>query len=120
MNLFGIVTSAFETGMSLYKMIKGKKDDGTKPSLTELLPSVMATILTQVTNAVSFSELTTKDQILTAVKTLDMRFGSEVGAIDLVNTLPPDQEERLTDAFLVIVEVLACNAAKVPEYYKPE
>jgi hypothetical protein len=111
MNLGNLLFNALKTGAELFAIFKGKK-----PSLPELLPTVMGKIIEAVGGVVESKGFTTKEQVDQWIGFLDAQTGADLGALDLFPSLPPDKEEEMLDGLLQVVRVYAYNKAGVPGY----
>ena len=111
MSFGSILFNVLKAGAGLYFSVKGKK-----PSLTELLPSVMSHILDAVGGVVEARGMTSKDQIDQWLSLVDAQTGSDLGALDLLKDLAPDKEEELFDGLIQVIRVYAYWKAGVPGY----
>jgi len=71
-----------------------------------------------ISSLMQFNGNTTADQVDTVLHAADGFLGSDPDAIDLLKTLPPDMEEKLTDAALTMTEILIKNSLKLPGYHE--
>jgi len=110
-NILGILKGLASAAATVYSLLHGKK-----PSLPELLPGLVTTALQAVNDAVSFGNLTTKEQIDSWLDTFDMSTGSEPGALDLAPSMPKDKEEEMLDHLKEAIRAYAYNRAKVAGY----
>jgi hypothetical protein len=100
------------TVVNLVSLIKGKA------KVTDILVELMATLPKAILDAIAFGQITTVEQLDDALLALDARTGTEIGAWDVIRSLPQDKEEKFFDAFRDMIEILGKNKLKVPEYYQ--
>lgn len=78
----------------------------------------IATTLPGVLSSIKqFIASTPEDKIDEALEQLDLRTGTDKGAIDVLVTLPADKEEELFDAIKTIARVMIKHALKLKGYY---
>ncbi len=93
---------------------------GRKAKFTEIILTVFGKITESVLDLVKFGKLSTKEMLDESLTELDLRLGSDPGAIDIVPDLPADKEEELTDHLKEVIRILGYNKLKVAGYYISE
>ena len=93
---------------------------GRKAKFTEIILTVFGKITESVLDLVKFGKLSTKEMLDESLTELDLRLGSDPGAIDIDPDLPADKEEELTDHLIEVIRILGYNKLKVEGYYIPE
>jgi len=93
---------------------------GKKAKFTEIILTVFTKITESVMDLLKFGKLSTKEMLDESLTELDLRLGSDPGAIDIDPDLPPDKEEELTDHLKESIRILGYNKLKVPGYYITE
>lgn len=74
-----------------------------------------------LTALTTFRNLTVAEQVDSLLASADDHLGSDPDALDLLNTLPDDKEEELTDAVLTVTEILVKNSLKLEGFHiKPK
>lgn len=65
----------------------------------------------------TFRDFTREEQVDSLLTAADKQLGDDPEAIDLLKTLPDDKEEQLTDAVLLVTEILVKNSLKLDGYH---
>lgn len=112
--LGGILKAVFTTAATVYKAISGDP----KPAIEVILPKAASSLFESIMEAGKYQDLSTQEKIDSWLTTMDATFGSEAGALDVINTMPADAEEKLTDHLLEAARVVLYNKAKVAGYYQ--
>lgn len=116
MGLLGIIKGALQFGLGLFSAIRGAD---TKPTLTELLPLVVANILPAVDQAINYQNLDSQEKLDAWFGTLDAATGVEATAVDVLKDLPADKEELFFDHIISAAKIYAYNRIGV-EGFKAE
>lgn len=114
MNIWGVLRAAAGFGLQLLNAVKGT--NGSKPTLVELLPTVVSAVLPAVDQAIKFQGLDTKEKVDAWIVTLDAATGLDAAALDIVRDLPADKEEQLFDHVLEAARIFAYCKIGVPGY----
>ena len=93
---------------------------GRKKKFTEIILTVFGKITESVLDLIEFGKLSTKEILDESLTELDLRLGSDPGAIDIVPDLPADKEEELTDHLKEVIRILGYNKLKIAGYYIAE
>ena len=91
-----------------------------KKKFTDIILAVFTKITESVMDLLKFGKLSTKEMLDESLTELDLRLGSDPGAIDIDPDLPADKEEELTDHLKEVIRILGYNKLKVEGYYIPE
>jgi hypothetical protein len=110
----GIVTQLLRKAIEVVKLIGGK------PKFTDVFMRVVTWIPELVNQIRSVGEMSTKEKIDEALRSVDDLTGVDDGALDLVRDLPADKEELLFDHLSEVIRILAYNKIKLAGYYIDE
>lgn len=110
----GIVTQLLRKAIEVVKLIGGK------PKFTDVFMRVVTWIPELVNQIRSVGEMSTKEKIDEALRSVDDLTGVDDGAFDLVRDLPADKEELLFDHLSEVIRILAYNKIKLAGYYVDE
>ena len=70
-----------------------------------------------IASLMALRDLPSSEQVDHLLAAADNHLGIEHDALDILATLPPAQEEILTDAALNVTEILIKNALQLPGYH---
>jgi hypothetical protein len=87
-----------------------------KAKFTDIVMHLIATLPSAILNLIAAGKLDNEGKLDEALAELDVRTGSDLGALDVVHDLPPDKEELLFDHLKGIVEILGKNKLGVAGY----
>ncbi len=110
--MFGWIKAALGVAANLVTFFSKNK----KPSLTEVIPVLVANLIPAVNDAISYQGLDTKTKIDTWLAKLDEMTGTDPGAVNFDADMPPAAQEEMFDGLLTFVRVYAYHRAGVPGY----
>jgi hypothetical protein len=113
MSVFGVLKGLFSVGIAVYGVFKGKEN---KPTVMEVLPTVVGQLLPAVQSAIKYQNMTTKAQLDAWLETLDASMGEEAGAVDIIHDMPSNREEELSDHLLAAARIYGYNLLGVEGY----
>ena len=120
-NLFGALKGLITVGTQVYGLLKpGGGQPAPKVTYDLALEFALTNIFPQVRRVIQFGNLNTKEKIDGYLDTLDATTGTDVGALDIIKTLPDTAEEALFDHLKEAIRIYAYNLAKIPGYYTGE
>lgn len=94
----------------IHSVIRGESFGTIAWQIVSRIPGLISAMLT-------FRDFTSEDQVDALLTSADQHLGSDPEAIDLLKTLPSDKEEELTDAVLLVTEILVKNSLKLQGYH---
>lgn len=94
MSFLGILKATLQFGLQLFGAIRGAEQ---KPTLSDLLPTIVANILPAVDQAITYQKLDTTEKLDSWLASLDAATGVESTAVDILKDLPADKEELFWD-----------------------
>lgn len=97
--------------VSLVKMF------GSKPSITQVVTTVMSALPSLVSQVINFKSADAKAKFDEMLQGLDDYTGSEEGAVRLFPHLPIEREEEFWDAIKTAVKIEGYQLLKVPGYW---
>ena len=86
-------------------------------SLGTIAWQIVSRIPGLISSMLTFRDFTREEQVDSLLTAADQHLGDDPDAIDLLMTLPDDKEEQLTDAVLLLTEILVKNSLKLEGYY---
>lgn len=110
----GLLTQLLRKAVEVVGLIGGK------PKFTDAIMYVVTWIPEIVSQIRGVGEMSTKEKIDEALRTVDDMTGTDKGAIDVVRNLPADKEEELFDYLVEVIRILAYNKIKLDGYYIDE
>jgi hypothetical protein len=106
------INSIITIAVDLVRLIKGK------PKVTDVLLELVSKLPSAILDAIKFGQISSVEQLEDALIALDARTGVDIGALDVIRTLPQDKEEQFFDNLKGIIEILGKNSLKVEGYYQ--
>jgi hypothetical protein len=109
-----MIKTLINSVFALYQMFSEK------PSVIQILSRVMSDLPGWIRKAITFGGYDTREKFDEFLQGFDDFTGSDQGAIDVLKTLPADQEEKFFDHIKEAGRILGYNLLKVPGYYAGE
>lgn len=110
----GILTQLIGKAIEIVKLIGGK------PKFTDVFIRVVTWVPYLVDQIRGIGDMSTKEKIDEALKSMDDLTGTDEGAFDLLHDLPADKEEELFDHLTEIIRILSYNKMQLSGYYVDE
>lgn len=109
-----ILTQLLRKAVEIVKLIGGK------PKFTDVFMRVVAWIPDLVNQIRGIGDMSTKEKIDEALRSMDDMTGTDEGAVDVIHDLPADKEEELFDHLTEIIRILSYNKLQLAGYYIDE
>lgn len=116
MNIGAIVRAAAGFAVQLLGSIKGSDH---KPTFTDLVPTMLGSVLPALEQAMKFQNLDTKEKVDSWLTLADLATGVETTAPNLIHDMPRELQEQMFDHVLEAARIYAYCKLGVPGFSAP-
>jgi len=96
-------------------IVKVAKSIG-KKKITDIALDIITQLPRVIIDGIAYGQLDTVEKLDEALSELDLRTGSDEGAMDILRDLPPDKEEALFDHLKEMLRIIGRSKLKVEGY----
>jgi coproporphyrinogen III oxidase-like Fe-S oxidoreductase len=88
-----------------------------KRKFTDIALDLITSLPKAIIDGIAYGKLDTVEKVDEALAELDLRTGSDEGAMDILRDLPSDKEELLFDHLKEAIRIIAKSKLKVEGYH---